>query len=210
MSNSISDKYLELQGSDVQGRSTHEQHDCMESSDPGHLTDILDLKGRQNSTAQTLSSDSTKWDGLNSGKVEATKFTTIQRVTSILSSIGPRRSTSQAGPHPHARPWKTALVRFGPLLGIFSMFLAIAALVASLGVLAGSNSSPFSHWTAPPSTYLAIFTALANMSMRYAAIQGVVIAWWFRACKGSTLAKLHWDWRSGTTLIGKVLSPWLA
>lgn len=38
--------------------------------------------------------------------------------------------------------------------------------------------------------------------MRYAAIQGVVVAWWYRAMRGSTLADLHWDWRSGTTLRG--------
>lgn len=47
------------------------------------------------------------------------------------------------------------------------------------------------------STYLAIFTAIANLSMRYAAIQGVVIAWWVKATKGSSLARLHWDYRSG-------------
>lgn len=86
------------------------------------------------------------------------------------------------------------------------MFLAIAGMVASLGVLAGSNGSPVKQWTAPPSTYIAIFTALANLSMRYAAIHGVVIAWWFRAYKGSTLANLHHDWRSGTTFLGKVVS----
>src|ERR1700753_1421525 len=45
-------------------------------------------------------------------------------------------------------------------------------------------------------------TAIANLSMRYACIQGVVIAWWSRACRGSTLAQLHHDWRSGTTLRG--------
>lgn len=33
-------------------------------------------------------------------------------------------------------------------------------------------------------------------------LQGVVIAWWIRARRGSTLAKLHHDWRSGTTLRG--------
>ena len=33
-------------------------------------------------------------------------------------------------------------------------------------------------------------------------MQGVVIAWWVRARRGSTLTKLHHDWRSGTTLRG--------
>ena len=43
--------------------------------------------------------------------------------------------------------------------------------------------------------------------MRYAAVQGVVIAWWYRAFQGrSTLAKLHRDWRAGTTIRGALTS----
>lgn len=82
------------------------------------------------------------------------------------------------------------------------MFLAIACIVASLGILAASDNQLVTSWTTEPSTYLAIFTAIANLSMRYAAIQGVVLVWWTRALRGSTLSKLHWDWRSGTTLVG--------
>jgi len=35
-------------------------------------------------------------------------------------------------------------------------------------------------------------------------VQGVCIVWWRRALRkdGSTLAQLHYDWRSGTTLLG--------
>ena len=100
------------------------------------------------------------------------------------------------------RPWRTTLIRFGPLSGIFCMCLAIASIAASLGILVESNGATVASWTAPPSTYLAVCTAVANLAMRYACIQGVVIAWWYRALHGSTLAKLHWDWRSGTTLRG--------
>lgn len=77
------------------------------------------------------------------------------------------------------RAWRTSFIRFGPISGICGMLLAIASLIASLGILAGSNKQPVANWTTPPSTYLAIFTALANLSIRYAAIQGVIIAWWF-------------------------------
>lgn len=86
------------------------------------------------------------------------------------------------------------------------MLLAIVSIIASLGILAGSNKQPTSSWTTPPSTYLAILTAIANLSIRYAAIQGVVIAWWCRALRGSTLDRLHWDWRAGTTLRGAITS----
>lgn len=96
------------------------------------------------------------------------------------------RSTEQA------RPWTTTLLQFGPLSGIFAMFLALASIVGALGILVGSNGQPVSSWSSPPSTYLAIFTAIANLSVRYSAIQGVTIAWWSRALKGSTLSKIHW------------------
>lgn len=100
---------------------------------------------------------------------------------------------------PPPRVWRTNFIRFGPLSGIAAMVAAIVSLTASLGILAGSDGQPVSHWSATPSTFLAIFTAVANLSMRYAAVQGVVIAWWSRATSGTTLAKLHWDWRAGTT-----------
>lgn len=86
------------------------------------------------------------------------------------------------------------------------MLLAIISIIASLGILTGSNKQSTASWTTPPSTYLAIFTAIANLSIRYAAIQGVAIAWWYRAILGSTLDKLHWDWRAGTTLRGAITS----
>ena len=69
---------------------------------------------------------------------------------------------------PRARPWRTTFLRFGPISGIFAMLFAIASIFASLGILAQSNKEAVASWTTPPSTYLAIFTAIANLSMRYA------------------------------------------
>lgn len=97
------------------------------------------------------------------------------------------------------RPWNPKLLQFGTLSGNCAMMLALACLLASLGILAGSNHQAVSTWHAPPATYLAISTAIANLAMRYAALQGVVIAWWLRAIRGSTLAQLHSDWRSGSS-----------
>lgn len=65
-------------------------------------------------------------------------------------------------------PWRTTFIRSGPLSGIFCMLLAIASIVASFGILVGSNGMPIMSWSAPPSTYLAICTAIANLCMRYA------------------------------------------
>lgn len=90
--------------------------------------------------------------------------------------------------------------RLGPLSGLLSMLLAMLSIFASLGILTGSDGQSATIWTTPPSTYLAVFTALANLCVRYAATVGVVIAWWTRSMKGGDLAKLHTWWRRGTKL----------
>lgn len=133
---------------------------------------------------------------LRSWKQKPLQFTMAKR---IASSVDPDLIDAVEHEKLHPRVWRTNFIRFGPLSGIAAMFIAIGSLTASLGILAGSDGQPVLNWSATPSTYLAIFTAIANLSMRYAAIQGVVIAWWNRASSGSTLAKLHWDWRAGTT-----------
>ncbi|KAK3050521.1 hypothetical protein LTR09_008160 [Extremus antarcticus] len=84
------------------------------------------------------------------------------------------------------------------------MALAASSIAASLGILVAFDGAPVDTWSGEPSIYLAICTAIANLLMRYACIQGVVTCWWLRAPKGSTLAKLHYDWRSGTTLRGAI------
>jgi hypothetical protein len=87
--------------------------------------------------------------------------------SSVNEKVAARNSTN-------GRIWKTTIFRFGPLSGIFCMALALASIVASLGILVGSNGQSINKWSAPPSTYLAILTAVANLSVRYACIQGIV------------------------------------
>jgi hypothetical protein len=82
------------------------------------------------------------------------------------------------------RQWKPTLLRFGPISGIFSMVVAFSSIMVSLGVLVGSDGAAVHSWVAEPSIYLAICTAVANLSLRYACIQGVVVAWWVRALNG--------------------------
>ena len=164
-------------------------------------------KAKQDAAFQAVSGESTecsaseKSSPMNDGTwtEKAFNHSKVQRVrSSIADSFLGLRSNADGAP----RPWVKTWLRFGPLSGIFCMIIAIASVMASLGILAGSNGVATAHWVAPPSTYLAICTAIANLAMRYACIQGVVIAWWYRASRGSTLTTLHYDWRSGTTLRG--------
>ena len=64
------------------------------------------------------------------------------------------------------RPWKPTLIRLGPLAGILAMCLALSCILASLGILMGSNGVSVEHWTVQPSEYLAVFTAIANLATR--------------------------------------------
>lgn len=127
----------------------------------------------------------------------------VQTQSKWTSKIVEKIRSNQSETAP--RSWESAWIRFGPLTGILSLLLVSASLVAALGILVGSNGDNVDRWKVPPSTYLAIFTAIANLSVRYAATQGVVITWWRRARQGSTVSNLHTDWRSGTSLRGKLL-----
>ncbi len=63
------------------------------------------------------------------------------------------------------RPWRETLIRAAPLSGIAGIFLAMGSIIAALGFLVGSAGQSTKHWSTPPSTYLAICTAIASSSM---------------------------------------------
>lgn len=86
------------------------------------------------------------------------------------------------------------------------MFLAVVTLMIDAAVLIASDGASVTSWSAGPSIYLAVCTAIANLAMRYACLHGVVITWWSRAIRGSTLKKLHQDWKSGSSLYGAIAS----
>lgn len=101
------------------------------------------------------------------------------------------------------KAWSASWSRFGPLSGLVSLCLAIASLIASVAILIGSDHQMVERWPTPPSTYIAVFTALSTLSIRYALARGIVVAWWRRACHGTTLSALHRDWRSGLGIRGE-------
>lgn len=99
-------------------------------------------------------------------KTGAFRMHAVRRVWSEVADKAPDAFTDQ---NSLAKPtWKTTLFRFGPLSGIFCMLGAMSTMIASLGILVGSNGQAVESWSAPPSTYLAVFTAVANLGMRYA------------------------------------------
>jgi hypothetical protein len=63
-----------------------------------------------------------------------------------------------------------------------------------------------SEWQSRQDNEMLLLINGVDLSMRYACLQGVVITWWNRALRGSTIRRLHYDWRAGTTLRGALLS----
>ena len=127
----------------------------------------------------------------------------------MTPTIRPIRTNSLGSDDPALsapRSWKTTFLRSGPLVGICCMMAAALSILVSLAILLGSRHTPVADWKVEPSAYLAICTAVANQALRFAAFQGVIVAWWERASRGSTLRQLHLDWRAGTTLLGALSS----
>ena len=94
------------------------------------------------------------------------------------------------------RAWSASWAHTGPISGLVSLCVVVGSLVASIGILTGSDNEMVERWPTPPSTFIAAFTALSNLGVRYALAQGAIITWWRRACKGTTLSRLHTDWRA--------------
>jgi hypothetical protein len=125
----------------------------------------------------------------------------ISKDEAVISakSVSPTDSSPTGSSSIRSRPWKPTLLRLGPLAGLTAMLASIASILCSLAVLVVSNGAAVETWPAVhPSILLAIFTACANLAIRFACIQGIVIAWWVRALRGSSLRKLHDDWRAST------------
>jgi hypothetical protein len=164
----------------------------------------IKVKVNDPTSPSTSMSDSTvSPDSLN-GNTE-TKVGDIVTYHSMSEPDSPNTDTGHAELHPvqnGGKAWRETFWRMGPLAGIAAMLLALASIVAALGILVSSDGAAVTSWRgAEPSFFLAIITAIANLAIRYACIQGIVIAWWSRALGGSTLHKLHHDWRA-STLVG--------
>ena len=126
----------------------------------------------------------------------------IKRIRRRISTIQGSMERSEGD----TLSWKASFFRIFPLAGIFCVLVAVASIVASLGVLVGSRGQAVSTWAVPPSTYLALFTAITNQALRFAAFQGLAIAWWSKATRGTTIAQLHRSWRAGMTAGGAIRS----
>jgi hypothetical protein len=87
--------------------------------------------------------------------------------------------------------WEPKNFRRFPWSALFALFLAASATFACIGILVGSDGKIVEDWPVSPSVWLAILSATANASLRYALSEAVNIAWWTRALKGGTIRELQ-------------------
>ena len=121
--------------------------------EPNSGSDALGTMKRPATSSRTSSSriDSSTKEKASSGKGYAlllSRFSNLPIVKRTLPGISERIdavvSQNSLG------IWRTSFFRLGPLSGIFAMIVALLALVASLGVLTGSNGQPADDWKASP------------------------------------------------------------
>lgn len=74
----------------------------------------------------------------------------------VMTTDIPRQDSSAASStetsKQHTRTWKTSFIRLAPLAGIFCMAVAVASIIAALGILIGSRGAAVPTWAIPPST----------------------------------------------------------
>ena len=83
--------------------------------------------------------------------------------------------------------WRPTIYRIRPFIGLAALLCTILCLFWSLGILIGPNGAPTKSWVYQPTVYLAIATAISNMSLQCALVQAIPISWWNKALKGSTI-----------------------
>ena len=114
--------------------------------------------------------------------------------TEADSSNGePLKNHSKQIIEPPMNQWRPSILRVAPLTGLTALAFTILQIAASYAVLAASNGDEVINWKYQPTVYLAILTAISNKALAFAAIQGVVVTFWLRVLRGTTLKQLHLD-----------------
>lgn len=132
---------------------------------------------------------STPSDGWPNEKAQTETYVSTTPLTDHRHDTEPKLGDVQVS----GGPWQPTWMRLGSLAGLFALLISISSILVALGILIGSRGQAKSSWTIPPSSWLAVCTAIANQAVRFAAFQGVATAWWYRAAHGSTVARLHSD-----------------
>lgn len=83
-----------------------------------------------------------------------------------------------------------------PFVGAIALAFIVLLAGAALGVLIGSDRVSTTTWSqrVAPNVILSALNAVSSLALALAVGEGVAIAWWRRAMKGSTVKDLHEEW----------------
>ena len=93
-----------------------------------------------------------------------------------------------------------------PWLGLAALFISLLGIAASTGILIASDGVSITTWKFQPTVYLSIASTISNITLHFALTEGINIAWWRTALKGSSLRHLHQVWDQGYNLYPAITS----
>lgn len=100
---------------------------------------------------------------------------------------------------------RASLLQVAPLSGLVALLVAACCVLASLGILLGSDGQSIASWPIQPAVYLAIIAAVTNSALQVARTQALPIDWWYTASRGTTVKELERRWEAGTGVASAVL-----
>jgi hypothetical protein len=103
--------------------------------------------------------------------------------------------------------WASGIIRRLPYWGVLALITVVLCAGADAVILYKSDGKEVDTWTVSPSIILAILSAVANICLRFAFAQGVVIAWWRKTLRCGTLYDLSRYWESGDSILAAAM-PW--
>lgn len=131
-------------------------------------------KTATNSTQGTPSpiSDSIEKGGVNAA-VQGIRTPSTRSDRSDLHPVVSRWQTMWRGPY---ATWLPTVLQQRPLVGITALCVTIGCIFASLAILVASDGQAVKAWSIQPTVYLAIVTAIANMSLALARLEAVPVS----------------------------------
>jgi len=114
--------------------------------------------------------------------------------------------TAYAAVGPSRYHWQPGLKHL-PYKGLGALLLGLVGVVVSVAILIASNGDDVRRWRFQPTVYLSIASTITNITVAYALLEGVTIAWWQKALKeGTNVGDLHRIWEFGHGFLSAVLS----
>lgn len=113
--------------------------------------------------------------------------------------------------------WQPGFWKRFPWLGAGAILSVLLITTTQIIILIASNGKAASQWTRPvipngyakwpaPNVILAILNSLASISFTVAVGQGIAIAWWRKALKGTSIRELHNTWSFGGSISAVLLN----